>query len=174
MGRLVLRAITTTVRDGAVQRSGITVRLVGTDSDNESWASSPATRKSMQGNRSRDTKPELAVRSAVHRRGIRFRVSVRPQPEFARTADLVLRKSRIAVFVDGCFWHGCSEHHSRPATNTQYWIDKIARNVERDIETTAYLERTGWTVLRFWEHQDPEVVAERIQEAVQSALDGLE
>ncbi len=61
----------------------------------------------MQGNRSRDTKPELAVRSAVHRRGIRFRVSVRPQPELPRTADLVLRKSRIAVFVDGCFWHGC-------------------------------------------------------------------
>ena len=69
----------------------------------------------MRSNRSRDTKPEMAVRSAVHRRGIRFRVSARPQPELARTADLVLRKSRIAVFVDGCFWHGCPDHHTQPA-----------------------------------------------------------
>ena len=126
----------------------------------------------MQGNRSRDTKPELAVRSAVHRRGIRFRVSVRPQSEFARTADLVLRKTRIVVFVDGCFWHGCPDHYSPPTTNSRYWADKIARNIERDIETTEYLQQTGWTVLRFWEHQDPEVVADRVQDAVQSALDG--
>ena len=115
----------------------------------------------MQGNRSRDTKPELAVRSAVHRRGLRFRVSVRPQPEFPRTADLVLRKSRIAVFVDGCYWHGCPEHHTQPATNAEYWADKIARNIERDAETTDYLQRSGWTVLRFWEHEDPELVADR-------------
>ena len=93
----------------------------------------------MQNNRSRDTKPEMAVRSAVHRRGIRYRVAVRPQPELARTADLVLRKSRIAVFVDGCFWHGCPDHHTQPATNSRYWADKIARNAKRDIETTAYL-----------------------------------
>lgn len=137
----------------------------------ESWASSSATRRSMQGNRSRDTKPELAVRSAVHRRGIRFWVSARPQAEFARTADLVLRKTRIAVFVDGCYWHGCPDHHSQPATNSQYWADKIARNIERDIETTAYLQQTGWTVLRFWEHEDPEAVADYVQGAVQTALD---
>ena len=143
---------------------------MGADSGNESWASSPATRKSMQGNRSRDTKPEMAVRSAVHRRGIRFRVSARPQPEIARTADLVLRKTRIAVFVDGCYWHGCPDHHTQPATNAQYWADKIARNVERDSETTAYLQQAGWTVLRFWEHEDPEAVADRVQKAVQSAL----
>ena len=150
--------------------AAITVRRVGADSGNESWASSPATRKSMQGNRSRDTKPEMAVRSAVHRRGIRFRVSARPQPELARTADLVLRKTRIAVFVDGCFWHGCPDHHTQPATNSRYWADKIARNVERDSETTAYLQQTGWTVLRFWEHEDPEAVADQVQQAVQAAL----
>ncbi len=143
---------------------------MGADSGNESWASSPATRKSMQGNRSRDTKPEMAVRSAVHRRGIRFRVSARPQPELARTADLVLRKTRIAVFVDGCYWHGCPDHHTKPATNVQYWANKIARNIERDSETTAYLQQAGWTVLRFWEHEDPEAVADRVQEAVQSTL----
>ena len=124
----------------------------------------------MQGNRSRDTKPELAVRSAVHRRGLRFRVSVRPQPELPRTADLVLRKSRIAVFVDGCYWHGCPEHHTQPATNPEYWADKIARNIERDAETTDYLQQAGWTVLRFWEHEDPESVADRVQESVRAAL----
>ncbi|MCY4663298.1 MAG: very short patch repair endonuclease [Acidimicrobiaceae bacterium] len=138
-------------------------------SGSESWASSPGNRKSMQGNRSRDTKPELAVRSAVHRRGIRFRVSARPQPELPRTADLVLRKSRIAVFVDGCYWHGCPEHRTQPSTNAQYWADKIARNIERDAETTDYLQRTGWTVLRFWEHENPESVADRVEQSVRAA-----
>ena len=126
----------------------------------------------MQGNRSRDTKPELAVRSAVHRRGIRFRVSVRPQPELRRTADLVLRKSRIAVFVDGCYWHGCPEHHTQPATNAEFWADKITRNVERDAETTTYLQQAGWTVLRFWEHEDPESVADRVEKSVRASAEG--
>ena len=72
------------------------------------------------------------------------------------------------MFVDGCFWHGCPDHHIQPATNTRYWADKIARNVERDIETTAYLQQTGRTVLRFWEHQGPEAVADQVQQAVQS------
>ena len=128
----------------------------------------------MQGNRSRDTKPELAVRSAVHRRGIRFRVSARPLPELARTADLVLRKTRIAVFVDGCYWHGCPEHHTQPATNSEYWAAKIARNVERDADTTDRLQAAGWTVLRFWEHEDPESVADRVQEKVQAVLQSRE
>ena len=126
----------------------------------------------MRSNRSRDTKPEMAVRSAVHRRGIRFRVSARPQPELARTADLVLRKSRIAVFVDGCFWHGCPDHHTQPAANARFWADKIARNVERDAETTAYLRQAGWTVLRFWEHEDPEDVADQVQRAAAEAAGG--
>ena len=143
---------------------------VAEGSGSGSWASSPATRKSMQGNRSRDTKPELAVRSAVHRRGLRFRVAARPAPEFPRTADLVLRKSRIAVFVDGCYWHGCPDHHTQPATNSEYWADRIARNIERDAETTAYLQQSGWNVLRFWEHEDPETVADRVQVSVRAAL----
>ena len=146
------------------------VLQVAEGSGSGSWASSPGTRKSMQGNRSRDTRPELAVRSAVHRRGLRFRVSARPQPEFPRTADLVLRKSSIAVFVDGCYWHGCPDHGTQPATNRRYWADKIGRNVERDAETTAYLQQAGWTVLRFWEHEDAESVADRVQESVLSAL----
>ena len=124
----------------------------------------------MQGNRSRDTKPEMAVRSAVHRRGIRFRVATRPEPELRRTADLVLRKTKIAVFVDGCYWHGCPEHHTQPATNSEYWAAKIARNIERDAETTAYLNQAGWKVLRFWEHEDAEEVADKVQVAVRERL----
>ena len=94
---------------------------------------------------------------------------MRPQPELPRTADLVLRKSRIAVFVDGCFWHGCPEHQTQPVTNSEYWSDKIARNIQRGAETTAYLQKAGWTVLRFWEHEDAESVADRVQESVHAS-----
>src|SRR4051794_12563501 len=76
----------------------------------DSWASSPAIRKTMQGNRSRGTRPEMALRSAVHRRGLRYRVNARPLPELRRTADLVFRPARVAVFLDGCWWHGCRLH----------------------------------------------------------------
>lgn len=74
------------------------------------------------------------------------------------------------MFVDGCYWHGCPDHYTQPATNRKYWADKIARNIERDAETTAYLQQAGWTVLRFWEHEDAESVADRVQESVRSAL----
>ncbi|WP_420620795.1 very short patch repair endonuclease [Candidatus Poriferisocius sp.] len=135
-----------------------------------SWASSEATRKSMQGNRSRDTKPELAVRSAVHRRGLRYRVASRPLPELRRTADLVFRKAKIAVFVDGCYWHGCPEHHTQPATNPEYWSAKITGNIARDQDTDAHLQEAGWTVLRFWEHENPETVADAVEQLVRAAL----
>jgi len=124
----------------------------------------------MQANRSRDTKPELAVRSAVHRRGLRFRVAMRPQPELRRTADMVFRKAKTAVFVDGCYWHGCPDHYAQPATNRQYWSDKISGNIKRDKETNLYLEKSGWTVLRFWEHEDPEAVADIVERTVRTAL----
>ncbi|WP_420639827.1 very short patch repair endonuclease [Candidatus Poriferisocius sp.] len=135
-----------------------------------SWASSEATRRSMQGNRSRDTKPELAVRSAVHRRGLRYRVSTRPLPDLRRTADLVFRKAKIAVFVDGCYWHGCPEHHTQPSTNSEYWSAKIAGNIARDRDTDACLQQSGWTVLRFWEHENPEKAAKAIEQTVRDAL----
>ena len=123
----------------------------------------------MQGNRSRDTKPELAVRSAVHRRGLRFRVAARPLAELRRTADMVFRKDRVAVFVDGCYWHGCPDHHTQPATNSEYWKSKIGTNIARDADTNARLEAAGWTVLRFWEHEDPEAVAETVLARVRAA-----
>jgi DNA mismatch endonuclease (patch repair protein) len=102
--------------------------------------------------------------------GLRYRVSTRPLPDFRRTADVVFPRARVAVFVDGCFWHGCSEHH-RPATKrAEFWADKIAGNRTRDAETTATLEEHDWKVMRFWEHEDPLKVAEVVSHAVKERL----
>lgn len=116
----------------------------------------------MQGNKSRDTKPELALRRAVHALGLRYRVSMRPLPKVRRTADLVFTKAKVAVFMDGCFWHGCPEHHTKSATNAAYWADKVERNRERDAETDRLLREAGWSVIRVWEHEDPTEAAGRI------------
>jgi DNA mismatch endonuclease (patch repair protein) len=137
-----------------------------------SWATTPAIRRTMLGNRSRDTAPELKVRRAVHAMGLRYRVAYRPEPALRRTADLVFTRARVAVFIDGCYWHGCPEHYIEPASNVDYWRPKIARNRERDAETTAALGAAGWQVLRFWSHEDPARVAAAIAEAVRPAGSG--
>ena len=134
----------------------------------ESWATDEATRNKMLGNRSRDTKPELRVRSLVHKRGMRYRVNQRPLPRVRRTADIVFRRARVAVYIDGCFWHGCDQHYKEPKTNTPYWRDKIDGNRRRDRETDELLEAEGWLVLRFWEHEDPAEVAETVESSVRS------
>lgn len=127
-----------------------------------SWASSEAVRASMRGNRGKDTRPELRLRSLIHREGLRYRVSTRPLPDLRRTADLVFTRAHVAVFVDGCFWHGCPEHH-RPATqNPEFWRDKIEVNRSRDEETNRRLSEAGWTVIRIWEHEDPVDAARRV------------
>ena len=133
-----------------------------------SWASSSEARNKMLANRGRDTRPELIVRSLVHRKGLRFRTSHRPLPELRRTADLVFRRARVAVFVDGCFWHGCPEHYKRPRTNSNYWSEKIETNATRDRDTDERLVEQGWLSLRFWEHEDPESVADAVEAAVAS------
>lgn len=120
----------------------------------------------MQGNRSRDTKPELLVRRAAHALGLRYRVNARPEPTLNRTADLLFPRAMVAVFIDGCYWHGCPKHCSLPATNAEFWAAKIDRNRERDCDTTARLEALGWLVLRFWSHEDPNAVAQAIRRAV--------
>ncbi len=122
----------------------------------------------MRANRSRDTKPELALRRAVHALGLRYRVSIRPLPSLRRTADLVFTRAKVAVFLDGCFWHGCPEHHTLAATNSRYWQEKVQRNRERDQDTSARLAAAGWLVLRIWEHEDPQAAAVRVAEAVRS------
>lgn len=123
-------------------------------------------RKSMQSNKGRDTKPELALRRAAHALGLRYRVSVRPVPTIRRTADLVFTRAKVAVFLDGCFWHGCPEHHTKSATNAEYWAEKVRRNRERDGETDQIFAVAGWQVLRVWEHEDPAEAAERIAKLV--------
>lgn len=120
----------------------------------------------MQGNRSRDTQAELAVRRLVHATGLRYRVNARPERDLRRTADLLFTRARVAVLIDGCYWHGCPEHFKMPSTNRDYWEGKIGRNRLRDIETTALLEGRGWRVLRFWEHEAPTSIAASIVDVV--------
>ena len=129
-------------------------------------ASSEAARATMRANRGRDTGPELAVRRALHRMGLRYRVD-HPLPfDRRRRADIVFTRPRVAVFIDGCFWHGCPDHGTTPRTNTRFWSEKIARNRGRDLETTERLEAEGWVVLRFWEHEEPSQVALEVAKAV--------
>ncbi|WP_084503985.1 very short patch repair endonuclease [Actinoplanes sp. N902-109] len=125
-------------------------------------ASSAAVRRVMQGNRSRNTRPELAVRRVAHRRGLRYRVDTQPVPGIRRRADLVFPRDRIAVFIDGCYWHGCPEHYKPAATNATYWAARIAGNVHRDRDTDARLSALGWRVIRGWEHERADDVVDRL------------
>ncbi|WP_196222659.1 very short patch repair endonuclease [Micromonospora sp. CP22] len=132
----------------------------------ESWASTIGVRKSMQANTGRDTKPELALRRAVHALGLRYYVNRRPIKTVRRTADLVFPKLKLAVFLDGCFWHGCPEHHTVARTNAEFWAQKVATNRRRDADTNERLKADGWTVVRIWEHEATAVAAARVAAAV--------
>lgn len=127
-----------------------------------SWATTAAVRKAMRANRSRDTKPELAVRSAAHALGLRYRVDARPLPNVRCRADLVFARCRVAVFIDGCWWHGCPLHYRPPKANAAYWASKVNRNVARDRRTDQNLAEAGWLVVRIWAHEDPEQAAQRL------------
>ena len=120
----------------------------------------------MQSNKGRDTQPELALRSAAHALGLRYRVSVRPLRELRRTADLVFTKAKVAVFLDGCFWHGCPDRHTVAATNASFWAEKVESTRSRDRETDRRLADAGWTSIRVWEHEDPVEAAQRIHAVV--------
>jgi DNA mismatch endonuclease, patch repair protein len=119
-------------------------------------ASSPAVRRRMQLQRERDTTIEREIRSRLHRRGFRFRIHQRLLPGVRREADIVFPASRLAVFVDGCWWHGCPEHVTWPRANAEFWRNKIEANRLRDADTTDRLARAGWTVVRVWEHTSPD------------------
>ena len=107
----------------------------------------------MRANRRTDTKPEMALRRALHGQGFRYRKDYRLDLEGARVRpDIAFTARRVAVFVDGCFWHACPEHGTKPANNTWYWGPKLARNVERDRAADAALTAAGWRVVRVWEH----------------------
>lgn len=102
-----------------------------------------------------NTKPEVALRSALHRAGYRFRkdFGIRVDGKLIRP-DIVFTKQRLALFVDGCFWHCCPQHGRQPGVNSEYWSPKLRGNVERDQRQTTALQADGWIVLRFWEHQE--------------------
>ncbi|MYT55795.1 DNA mismatch endonuclease Vsr [Streptomyces sp. SID7834] len=117
----------------------------------------------------RDTAPEVAVRRILHASGYRYRVNERVPHLPRRTIDIAFTKAKVAVFLDGCFWHGCPAHATQPKSNAEWWRHKLDRNMARDAETTAHLETDGWTVLRFWEHEPPADVAERVAAAVDQA-----
>ncbi len=131
-------------------------------------ASSAVIRARMTKVRQRDTSCERAIRSAVHRKGLRYRVNW-PLPGTRSRADLAFTAYRVAVFVDGCFWHGCPVHGTWPKANARWWRAKILANKARDVETNRKAQRAGWRVLRFWEHDDPERAATRIARTVRAA-----
>ncbi|MBX7452218.1 very short patch repair endonuclease [Mycolicibacterium sp. 3033] len=122
----------------------------------------------MRSNRGRDTKPEVALRSAVHALGLRYRVSIRPVKEIRRTADLVFSRAKVAVFLDGCFWHGCPYHHTVAVTNAGFWAAKVEATRQRDRDTDRRLAEAGWLTIRVWEHEDPRVAARRVGDVVNS------
>ena len=112
-------------------------------------ASSEQVKSSMKGNRDKNTKPELRLRSAIHKAGIRFRIHY----NLIGKPDIVFPSKRLAIFVDGCYWHGCPKCYKEPKTNTDYWRKKIARNQQRAKTVRRQLNQNGWQVMRVWEHE---------------------
>lgn len=120
----------------------------------------------MRRQRRRDTPNEVALRRLLYARGLRYRLHRRPENDLNRQADIVFRGRRVAVFVDGCFWHGCAAHGSWPKHNAAWWREKIQKNIQRDLATTKALEGRGWTVVRTWEHDSDEEALAAVIEAL--------
>lgn len=117
----------------------------------------------MLANRHRDTTTELAVRRELFSRGLRYRVDFPPVPGLRRRADIAFTRLRVAIFIDGCFWHGCPIHATSPKSNRDYWAPRLAANAARDRDTNQQLHGAGWSVLRFWENEDPGDVSSEIE-----------
>lgn len=139
------------------------------------YPSSPAVSMRMKANRSQDTGPELKLRRALHRSGLRYCVNRRLSVDEGRpiAIDIVFPRLKIAVFVDGCFWHGCREHRTLPSSNRTYWEPKIARTIQRDLDTSDRLSRAGWAVVRIWEHEDISAARDRISALVKGSRDDM-
>lgn len=119
----------------------------------------------------RDTKPELALRKELWARGLRYRVDMAPIRGLRRRADLVFSRSKVAVYVDGCFWHSCPTHATVPKSNREWWVAKLTTNVDRDRDTDARLGEAGWMVVRVWEHEGVTEAADRVEAIVRSRSD---
>jgi DNA mismatch endonuclease, patch repair protein len=117
----------------------------------------------------RDTRPELELRRVLHARGLRYRVDVAPEPTLRGRADIVFRQARVAVYVDGCFWHSCPDHGVLPKGNREWWRAKLEATVRRDRTTERTLRDLGWMVVRVWEHEDPDEAADRVEAALRDA-----
>lgn len=130
--------------------------------------SSPHATATMRANRGKDTSPELALRTSLHRNGLRFYKDRRLVLQAGRQVrpDIVFPKLRLAVFVDGCFWHGCRVHRTIPVSNAEFWTAKIEATRKRDVAQTGWLEAAGWTVLRIWEHESTEDALNRVASTV--------
>lgn len=120
----------------------------------------------MKATRREGTEPERALRTALHARGLRYRLHRRIEGVPRVKPDIVFVSARVAVYVDGCFWHSCPIHGTAPKSNSKWWCEKLTKNVERDRRTDEALAAAGWKVVRIWEHEDPEEAANKIQQVI--------
>ena len=124
---------------------------------------SAAVRRAMMLQGRRDTRPELALRKLLHAAGLRYRVNLKVPGAPRRTMDVAFPRQKVAIFVDGCFWHGCPEHCVPPKNNAEWWAAKLEANRSRDADTTALLRGQDWRVIRFWEHEEAVDMARRVR-----------
>jgi DNA mismatch endonuclease (patch repair protein) len=120
----------------------------------------------MQAQAVKNTAPELLLRRRLYALGLRYRIHARPVGAVRREADIVFTKAKVAVFVDGCFWHCCPDHGTQPLKNSEWWAAKFARTVARDADTNARLTDAGWCVVRVWEHEDPSAASQKVVDAL--------
>lgn len=125
-------------------------------------ASSESVRRRMQGQRTKDTSPEIGLRKHLFALGLRYRLHVRLPIPYRCEADIVFPRARIAVFVDGCWWHRCPDCNKGSKAHSEWWETKFARTSARDERNNRALEEAGWLVVRAWEHEDPAAVAARV------------
>lgn len=135
---------------------------------------SATTRKRMQATRQRDTDCEMLVRRALWARGLRYRVNLRISKSITSRPDIVFSRARVALFINGCYWHACPLHGTVPKTNSQWWSEKFEANRARDQRADATLRSEGWTVIRAWEHEEPNAVANTVAAALQQIYDVFE
>jgi DNA mismatch endonuclease (patch repair protein) len=142
--------------------------VVGKNAVVEPLETAPGVRARMSKQKTRDTRIEVELRRALFAAGLRYRVHRRPLKSVRREADIVFTSAKVAVFVDGCFWHGCPEHATWPKNNAEFWRTKIETNRRRDLDTDAKLADAGWLAVRVWEHESAATAAARVQEVVLS------